>query len=304
MSYSHTVVLPPGLASLFSNRARASRGFLAVAALVFACLGAPSARAHGDLEIRIGDITQRINSTTNNPARLYLERAELLREHRNWEDAAADYGRAGALDPKLPNLELCRARMLAESGQLEAARTILDGVISQSPMPGEALVARGQVLARLGQRAPAITDYLKGLELAGESEPNHFLELARLQVADGQVQEALRSLDWGLKRVGPELSLYSEALELELQLHQLQPALKRVDAILEHAKRKETWLARRGEILLEAGNPTEARSSLAAALLEIKKLPPRLQQTPSMDKLRVQINTALARIPEEARKPQ
>ena len=93
-----------------------------LAACVFAIIAPQVASAHGELLIQIAAATKQIESATNNAADLYLHRAELHREHQDWEAAKSDYDRAADLDPNLVAVDFCRAKMLDDSGQFAAAR--------------------------------------------------------------------------------------------------------------------------------------------------------------------------------------
>lgn len=262
--------------------------------LVIAVAVPQSVRAHGELLIRIAAVTRQIEAATNNLAALYLERGELHREHRSWEAAGSDYARAAQLAPSLTAVDFCRAMMLADSGQLDAARAMFDKVLARCPTDGEAFIGRARVLVKLGQHKPAAADFRHGLELLSEPKPDYFLELAQALVEQGQADEALRSLDEGMKRFGSIVTLQSYALDLELRRKNNDAALARLDTILERSERKENWFARRGDILLAAGRLAEARKSLEAALAAVHTLPLRLQQGPAMLKLQSRVNAALA----------
>ncbi len=274
----------------------ALRWVFVAAGLILVLVRPPAASAHGDIHLRILELTRQIEAATNNAARLYLARGELEREHGQWEAAGADYDRAAQLDPELPSVDLCRARLLADRGQLEAARAMFDRALERSPGDGESFVGRARVLVKLGQREPAIADYWRGVERLREPQPEYVVELAKVLAAEGQVEEALRALDEGIKKLGPVLPLQGYALDLELGRKNNDAALARLETILARASRKETWFARRGDILLEAGRSAEAGKSYEAALAAVNRLPGRLQQSPAMLKLKAHVNTALAAI--------
>jgi tetratricopeptide (TPR) repeat protein len=273
-------------------------GCLAVLAAVLAA--PPALRAHGELLIRIAAVTKQIEHATNDIsgrqlAQLHLDRGELYRQDQNWAAAEADYARATQLNPELP-VAFYRAKLLTDAGRLEAARALFNQVIARSPTNGEAFLGRARVLAALGRRPEAIADYQRGLELLASPGPEVFLELAQTLKAAGRTGEALDTLDAGLRNAGPVIALQTEALDLETGRKNYDGALTRLDAILVSARRKEAWLARRGEILALAGRPAEARQAWDAALVAIKALPPRLQQNPPMLKLKARIHASLARL--------
>jgi predicted negative regulator of RcsB-dependent stress response len=72
------------------------------------------------------------------------------------------------------------------------------------------------------------------------------------------------------------------AIDLELQRSNFVGALERVDTLAAQSARKETWLKRRGEILIQAGRPQEAREAFQQALAALRSLPPSRRNVPAM----------------------
>jgi tetratricopeptide (TPR) repeat protein len=249
--------------------------------------------AHGDLHVRIAAMTEQIAKNPDN-ARLFLERGELHREHQDWKAAEADYDRAERLDPKLSRVDFCRGEMLVDSGDLKAACAMFDRYLTREPEDGHALVARARALVKLGKREAAVADFTSAIRLLAEPQPEFFLERAQALLADGRVEEALRGLDEGVKRLGPIVTLQLYAIDLELGRKAYDAALARLATIEAQAARKESWLSKRGDIELLMGRPKDARKSYAAALAALDALPPRLQKTRAMLSLRAHLSTALA----------
>lgn len=269
-------------------------GLTGATLLLLALLLPRSAAAHGELLIRIADATRQIQAAdTNDLARLHLARGELYRQDQNWEAAEADYTRAAQLDPGLDGVEFCRAKLLDDLGRLEASLKLFDQVIACAPTNGLAFIGRARVLVKLGRRPAAVADFERGLELLSQPQPEFFLEAAQAQAAEGRTNAALRSLDAGIKVFGPINPLQTFALELEVAEERHEAALARLETLLERALRKESWLARRGEILRAAGRPAAAREAFEGSLAAIQTLPPRLQQSPSMTSLRTRLVEAL-----------
>lgn len=266
-----------------------------VLAVLFLASAAPrSAMAHGELLIRIGDATRNIEAATNNLAHLYLARGELYREDQNWPAAANDYDRAAEIDPNLLAVDFCRAKMLDDSGKWDASRAMFDKVLARSPANGEAFLGRARVWIKLNQRKNAVADFRKGIRLARNPRPDYFLELAELLAAEGETNEAVDCLDQGVKKFGPAAPLQLYAMELELGRNHNAEAIARLDTVIARAGRKETLLARRGDILLKSGRLDEAQHSFEASLAAIKRLPEVLQKAAPMRKLQAHIQTALS----------
>lgn len=266
----------------------------ASAAILICCIASPqSVSAHGELLIRIGEATKKIEAATNHLATLYLQRGELYREDQNWAEAEADYSRAAQQDPKLEAGDFCRAKLLDDSGQLEASRDMFNKVIARSPKNGEAFIGRARVLVKLNEPQPATADFQEGLKLLTNPKSEYFLELAQILMTQNKTDEALHTLDSGIKKFGPIVPLQLYALELELARKNTDAALSRLDTIIERAERKENWLARRGDILLAAGRSAEARKSFNASLAAIKLLPMVLQKASPMQNLQSRVQMAL-----------
>ena len=233
--------------------------------------------AHGDLHRRIERATAAISNEPTN-ARLYLIRGELHREHRDIGAAIADYERAEKLDTNLTQVDFCRAKLLMDFGELPAARVKFDDYLSRVPSDGQALIERARLLSRMSERKAAIADFTRGIALQHEPQPDVFLERAQVQVADGQSEAALRGLDEGIKLLGPLVTLQLRAIDLEVSRTNYNAALTRLDSIINQSARKENWLARRGDILLQAGKTNDARVSYELALAAAQSLPQRLQE--------------------------
>lgn len=265
------------------------------AALLFLLAAPQNLSAHGELQIQIGLLTKKINAATNPAAQLYLDRAELHRDHKDWDAAESDYERAAQLDPKLP-VDFYRAKMLDDSGELKSARKLFDKILKRSPKNGEAFIGRARVFSKLGKHKSAIADFRRGLELSPSPQPEYLLELAQVFVVEGKTNEALRTLDHGIKNFGLIDSLQGYALDLELSQKNNAGALARIDTLIESTARKENLLAQRGDILLAANHPTEAQKSFESALAAIKLLPSVLQKAPPMQNLQSHINSAMQKI--------
>ena len=253
----------------------------------------PFALAHEGLHEQIVAITAKIKRDRKN-ASLYLQRGELHRLHRDWTRAGADYDRAARLQPDLKIVDLARGKMLFESGRLKRARFTLDRFLSQQPDHYEGLITRARVLAQIGLRRDAITDFTHALAKSAVPDPDIYIERAQVTAGEEKgVDEALVGLDEGMKRLGPLVTLQLSAIELELRRNKYDAALARVDAVSSQSERKETWLVQRGEILKLAGRQEEARAAFNAALAAIASLPPERRQSRAVTALQLRARSGL-----------
>lgn len=248
---------------------------------------------HGDDREQIDSLTQQISGSPRNAA-LYLKRGELHRLHREWAAAQADFDQAEQFDPKLPLIDLLRGKLLLEMNQAPAAKMCLDRFLTTRPRHVEALVTRAHAFAKLNDAGAAAKDFSAAIAHSPEPRPEFFLERAQALCSDKKnLAEALRGLDDGIHQLGPLVTLETLAIELELSAGNHDGALTRVDLLAGQASRKEFWLARRGEILLEARRRPEAQAAFTQALAEIETLPESLRTTDSIAKLTARLRALL-----------
>ena len=109
-------------------------------AIIIAIVTVPwLARGHGDVHEQIVAVSVEIERDSGN-AMLHFKRAELHRVHRDWKLALTDLNRASQLDPRLPNLEFCRGRLLFDANQFAEAKVTLDRELRVHPEHVEALL--------------------------------------------------------------------------------------------------------------------------------------------------------------------
>lgn len=261
-------------------------GFVATLLLLvsLSLAGMPrAARAHADLLLQIEEVTREIEKNSKDPE-LYIRRGELHRAHVDWEAAYADYEKALALNPALETIDILRGRLFVEAGWPLSARLCLDRFLLQHTNHVDALILRARALARLNLGIASGRDYDKALALSPEPGPDLFVERAQALTAEGPdyYAEAVQGLDEGLRRIGPLVTLQLYAIDLELKRGHFDGALTRIDKVAERSPRKETWLARRGEVLVQAGRRGEAADAYKAALAALQTLPPTRRNVPAM----------------------
>jgi tetratricopeptide (TPR) repeat protein len=250
--------------------------------------------SHGDAHVQILELTRQIEREPGK-ADLYFKRGELNRVHGLWDAAQADFDRAAALDPKLEIVDLARGRLFLEANWPLSANIALDRYLSRQPNNVEALVTRARVLVKLQQPLLAAQDYSRAIASATDSRPELYLERAQVLTTEGgpHLAEALRGLEEGIKKLGPLVTLQLYALDVELKQKRFDAALARLDRLAEQFPRQETWLARRGEILQQAGRRNEAREAFKATLKAIAALPASRRQVPAMIELDKRVRLAL-----------
>jgi predicted Zn-dependent protease len=258
------------------------------------------ASAHGDLHGQIEKVSAEIAKEPQN-ADLYLRRGELRRLHAEFSEAASDFEKAAALRPDWPQVEIAKSRLAFSAGNFEAAIAGMDRLLPKHPEYPEAWLIRARAKARLGKHVEAAKDYSEIVERVDRPEQDIFLERAAALAVSGDdhLNEALRGLEVGLAKVGRVITLELAALDVELKLKRFDDALRRIDQIAAASKRQESWLARRGEVLIQAGRAEEARLTFRKALDAIAGLPPHIQATRSIAELKQRITTSIAKLEEK-----
>ena len=256
--------------------------------------------AHGDLHEQIAEVTRRIEREPDD-ASLHFKRGELRRFHRDWEAALKDLDRAAELDPELGVVDLARGRTFLQAGRPKEAVSALDRFLAGNPGHGGARVERARALAKLGRGLDAAAEYARAIDLLDRPRPGTYLERADALAGEGptHLERAIRGLDEGIRRLGPAVTLQLKAIDLEVAAGRLDAALARLDRASAPFVRKETWLARRGEILKKAGRPREAREAFTSAVAAIASLPASRRRTKSMSKLGKRLRSELEEIREK-----
>jgi len=295
---SLVLVLDPALAAAtFEDEGRA-RGKWVISVIIVAlwAIAPLPLHAHGDVHGQIVEMSQRIEKDRKNPE-LYLSRAELYRTHQEWDAANADYDRAFALKP-LEVIDFARGRMFLEANWLLSAKITLDRFLSRQSNHVEALVTRARTLTKLEMRLEGARDYTRAINLCTEQRPELYYERAQALAGGGNtyVREAVRGLDEGIKKLGPLVTLELCAIDIEVKDKQYDTALARLDTMAAKSPRKETWLARRGDILVQAGKNEEARKAFQAALDAMETLPPARKNVPAMLELQTRLRDQLSKL--------
>jgi tetratricopeptide (TPR) repeat protein len=256
---------------------------IALMAAILLVAGPAEAVAHQGLHEAIAGVTKRIQDEPRNPS-LYLARADLHRQHADFDAALADCDQAAGFAPDLPEVDLARGRVLLDAGWLASAELATSRFVERRPEQAGGHEVLGEILHRRGDHARAAGEFARAIELESRPSPELYLARARALVAsdeaDEQVVLAIRCLDEGMKRLGkPIISLQVYAIELEMRRQQYDAALARVQTLAEQSERQEQWQLQRGDILRRAGRASQAIEAYREALASIERLSPARRQT-------------------------
>lgn len=268
---------------------------LALAGALLA-LAAPIGHAHGDDQLLIEALTEEL--TKSPEADLFIRRGELFRHHQEWAKADADFVAAARLDPQLTLVDFFRARVLLESGAPAKAQPFIERYQASAPDEPEGWFLHGEIAHARGQVDAAASHYADGIRRAASPRPEHFLRRARILASapDADRARVLSAVDAGIAKLGPVISLVDYAITLELESRNFDAALQRIARVMDNMPRRERWLVRQGDILVQAGRAAEAVAAYRAALAAIADLPDRYRDTVPIEKLAADARASLARL--------
>jgi tetratricopeptide (TPR) repeat protein len=253
---------------------------------------APSAHAHGELDRQIAEVTERIRRSPKE-ATLYLQRAELHRQHGDPEAAFADLAQTRKLDPRLADADFTEGRVHSDVGRLAEARSAFDRFLAARPDHPIALWHRAQALIKLDQRPLAEADLKRCLEVVQDPTPELFLARATNLERMNQSTKALAVLDAGVKQLGALPVLQLSAADLLARTGKHAEALARLEQLMLATPQSAPLLLRKGRVQTAAGDIAGARESFLAARSVLAKLSPTRQQTAANRELAAQIDAAL-----------
>ncbi len=224
-----------------------------------------------------------------------MARGGLNRINGNWKAALSDFDKVAMLEPFHSTIAFHRGRLLFEAGRFQDAHGNLNEFLAKNPNHIQGLLTRARCLGDLHQPLLAARDYSQAIAQVQKPVPILFLEKADALVTGGEknIAAAIDTLDDGIVQLGPLIILQSRAIDLEIQARRYDAALKRIEQVLSQTQRKERWLARRGEVLEQAGWKTKAHAAHTEALLVIDKLPGRLKQTNALKELTTRLERYL-----------
>lgn len=226
--------------------------------------------AHEEVTAKLQALAARIAEEPEN-ADLYFERAEILRGHRDWGEALADYRRVRELDPERVEIDYSIGLLLQQAGYFQRALGPLAATLERDPGHAGALAARGRAREGLGRHLAAAEDLTAAID---HHPPDRrpavelYLDRARALEAAGEEHRvrALRGIEAGLTRLGSQMALEEEALRIEEDLGRTDAALSRLERLAGAAEYPQRLEMRQAGLLAGAGRVEEARAKYRAIL--------------------------------------
>ncbi|MBS1153468.1 MAG: hypothetical protein H6Q89_5166 [Myxococcaceae bacterium] len=244
--------------------------------LVCLCLACPlAAHAHAGLNADVARLTEQLELAPT--ASLWLRRASKLRQLERFADALSDVERARAAGASAADWRLERGLIHAAEGNRPAALEQLDAYLGAGGASILALDARAAVLEDSGRFAEAALDLRRAVEQA--PDPDRCLRLAQVEQRGGRIEDAARTLERGIARLGGAVVLRHALITLERGRRGHDAAFAQARQAMEGLPVKAEWRLIAAEILGEARRPAQQRAELELAVAELDALLERRSST-------------------------
>jgi predicted Zn-dependent protease len=249
--------------------------------------------SHGAYHERLRELAAAVEVSPRD-ARLHFELATIFCQHGDWMLALASADSADEFAPKAFPTDLLRGEIELGRNRPKEALAALDRFLATySPTP-HALVLRARARTALGDTTAALADYRAALRQSERPETDHVREAAAVLAEQNHAAEAADLLSRAIVERGPDPGLLRQALELEVALGRYREALTRVDALQAGAPRPEPWMARRAQLLVQAGDTAGAHAAWKALQQHLDRLPNLERGSPALRKLAEQARAGLA----------
>ncbi len=267
-----------------------------LAALILSLAAAlPVMAAEDDLAEAMEAVNQQLAANPNDP-QLLVQRSRLYTQGSQYDLAVADLNQADRLGG-LPTLQYEKAQLFLTAGWYETGLEHANRHLAANANDQQAYLVRARLLTKLNRLPEAANDYMAVMKRAPDAASVEiYVEGAKaITTEDGaHLNQALKMLELGISKVGPIVTLQSAALEAEVRQNNWDAALARVEKISAQMPRKDTWIAKKGDILVKAGRYDEARKAYQEALTAIEKLTPAQRRQPGTLDLEKQLKELVA----------
>jgi tetratricopeptide (TPR) repeat protein len=257
-------------------------------------MGALQVLAHPELDEQIRLLTAQLELQPNNPE-LYLRRADVRRQHAEFELALSDIATAARLKPGWSKVSLAQAQTLFDASRTDDAQKAVEEFLLAEPHHATALVLRGRCKLKLGKLEQTVADYSAALNEFAQPSPDLYVERARLQASMGRFDEAVRGLDEGAARLAGAPTLQLASIEYERQRGNFAAAVERADKLL-GAVRQSDILLLRAQLLEQAGRLNEAQKAFQEILTGTASRAPGIRLTEALSTTRQRATEGLARV--------
>lgn len=201
-------------------------------------------QAHGSLDELLEHFSQLISGEPDDYKNL-LDRAKIQLRRGNKELAFNDIRAAAEISDETEVAYVLGLYHIAGNNQ-QAAVAAFSTYLARYPEHIPSIHNRAKCHNALGLTAQSVSDYEHLLNTSKQHSPDYYLELARVQSSietDG-IDQALKSLDRGMEKLGILVSLQNEAIQLEINRENYRKAMARHETLKPWLGKTTPWLLR------------------------------------------------------------
>lgn len=249
--------------------------------------------AHGDLDIRIAEVTAEIRENPDSSF-LYVKRAKLHFQHETYRKSLRDLRRSKKLRYSSAEQMLLFAKNYNRLGKFEKSMTFIDDVLQNDMHHVLAIKLKAKVLytqMKFHESALAFEDVIN---YSSKTFPENYIEASlsweALNDQEGNTR-ALLILNKGIEEFGDLIIFYNRLLEFSLAQKDYNSAINAQSKIVDISPRKERPYFELSLLYQQDGNYQKAIECINKAKDHYNKLSPRLKNNPSMKDLIKSINS-------------
>lgn len=260
-------------------------------------LSCPLVWGHGETNDVLIQLNEQIQQQPDD-IDLILKRARLQIRLQRGEAALVDLHRLRVEQPENLEFVFLTGQAFKQSGNLEAAESHFRSYLARQPRAAKVLVNLSEVLTSQGRHRDAAEMWDRVVQVQVPPLPGHYLRRAQAYRDANDIHTAIEGLDESLDQLGPLVSIQKYAIELTIESGNPHQAIQRIDNLVAQLPRKESWLLRKAELLVQISAFEKAEEELRLARNALAALPATISKTPAgrdlkrrIDEVQIQLNT-------------
>lgn len=206
------------------------------------------APAHGSHDEQLQHYSQQLLRQPGDHG-ILLDRAAVYLRQGNTALAFKDIQTAAKISDQTEAAYLLGLYHVAENDH-QAALAAFSEYLARYPHHIAAIHHRAKCHTALGSTAGAISDYENLLDTSMQHSPDYYLELARVQssVESGGIEQALKTLDRGMNKLGILVSLQTAGIQYEINRGNYRMAMERHESLKPWLGKTPQWRLRQKQL--------------------------------------------------------
>lgn len=255
---------------------------------------------HGDLDLRIAEISQQIQ-THPDSLQLYMIRGELYVQHEEYTKAKTDFQTCLQSNYRNSRVLMGLSTTYLFVNSPDSSLYYVNESLLLEPDNTSALELKAKAYLQASRYCEAADAFQKILDKADHPAPLLFIETssAYMQCDDGEnLSNSISILETGLWRLPDNRVLQNQLIMQYRHALMFDKALNLQSSIIEKSDFKVRPYLERAVTYMDMGQYGNAKKDLQTALVEWETLPPRKKDLEAMKGLKEMINAHLSTLEE------